>query len=538
MFYNYYKPSEYEYNDCTAKGACSVSPDVSSFREVMVLLLRQLSYYILKLEGMGAKSDNLKMEIINSIANLFPHSSYSNDEIYASILKTYNNFIQTKEAYQQICKEKDVNPLELRAIIKISSDMNLANLMSLGEKIYRERNKKITPERRQLFEILFIVIKSLATNISQLSDYKKIDDEDLNVVLEALNMLNYNGTSIIKLKNRISDVVELNYSIISQIGDKIYEKFDDINEVTVSTSSRPNKAILVSGDNLSELFELLKQTENNDVDVYTHSDLLIAHALSKFTDFKNLYGHFGSSADNFMLDFATFPGSILLTKNAAKNLDYLYRGRLFSTDKTIPVGLSQIKDNDFTELIDTALKARGFKTGKTREPVVVGYDVETLKNKFNNIASKFNNGEIKHLIIIGLTNLSSVHNDYYNELLSRIPDDTYVISFGAQKQNDNILSINLANNLPMLYRLMNEFLPMLNNDYGRITYFIAKCDANSFSAMVSLKDHGFNNIYLSNCPPTAINPQTLNAFMRLYNIKHTTKPKDDLKDISDTKKGT
>lgn len=535
MFDNYYKPSQFEYNDCVSKGACSIPPTVSSFREVMLMLLKHIAYYIVKLENLEFENTDAKIGLINSLSNIFVSSDYSDQEIYSSIINNYNTLIQIKDLYYQACKDKNVTPRWLKSNIKLSSDMNLSKLISLGEMIYREKNKNLSKNHSHIFDVLFMVIQSLASNIVLYSDYASVDDKYIDMLVNSTNILNYPRTTISKLKDLITDVVSINFEILAELGDKIYDKYGPIHSECVSLSSRKGKAILVSGSNLNELYELLRALEGKDIDVYTHSDLLIAHSLSKFDVFKNLYAHYGSDSDNFMLDFATFPGTILLTKNAVKNLEYLYRGRLFCTDTSVPLGVTGVDIKDFSKLIETTLSARGFKTGRDKNAITVGYDYEQMWKKLKTVAADFNAGKIKRLGIIGMTSLTSKNNDFYNELLSGISADDFIISFGAQKEDDNILSINLANNVPLLTRLMRKFLSLLNKTSDRITFFIGKCDANSLSTMIALKNHGYNDIYLSDCPPNSINPATLKFFSRLYGVKLVTSAKDY---ISDTKKGT
>lgn len=531
MYYNYYRPSESEFNDCTSKGACSIPPSVSAFREVIIMLLRQLAYYIVKVNNIGVECDELKLQLVHSLAGIFTNAEYSDEEVYTSILTNYNNLIQTKEFYTQLCKDKNITPRDLRSEVKISSDMNLSKLMSLGEKIYKERNKKISANHKQLFEILLLVTQSLSGNIISLEDYTDVDMKFLDKAVEALDILNYPRTSILKIKKYISDIVSLNFELVSKLGAEIYDKFGEIRKVSVSMSSRPGKSILVSGSNLNDLNNLLHRLDGEDIDVYTHSDLLIAHALEKLSKYKNLYAHYGSGSENFMLDFATFPGSILLTRGAVKNLEYLYRGRLFSTDKIVPIGVSPVLNNDFSDLIESAKNARGFKTGKTKDSITVGYDVSALNDKLQSIANDFNSNTIKNLFIIGMTSLNTRNNDFYNELLANVHDDTFIITFGGEKSDKNILPLNLSNNVPLLYRLMNKFIGMLKSEYDRISFFISRCDANSLSTVIALKEHGFNKIYLSNCPPNSINPQTIRAFTKLYGINMIANPKEDIKSI-------
>ena len=96
MYYNYYRPSESEFNDCTSKGACSIPPSVSAFREVIIMLLRQLAYYIVKVNNIGVECDELKLQLVHSLAGIFTNAEYSDEEVYTSILTNYNNLIQTK----------------------------------------------------------------------------------------------------------------------------------------------------------------------------------------------------------------------------------------------------------------------------------------------------------------------------------------------------------------------------------------------------------------------------------------------------------
>ena len=529
MSFNYYKPSKSEFNDCIAKGVCSVPPTVSALKEVIVMLLRHLAYYIEKLNKNGVECDELKKELVSSLAEIFTTADYSDGEVYSSILKNYNNLIQTKEFYIQLCKDKNIPPQEIRGEVKISPDMNLARLISLGEQIFRARGKKLGNNHKQLFDILLLITRNFASNIITLESSGSIESKYIDKVISSLVILNYPRKSVVKIKELISEIVLMNLEVVTKLGSIIYSQFGPVKEISVNQSSRQGKAILVSGRNLSDLFNLLTQLENLDIDVYTHSDLLIAHALDKFSGFKNLYGHYDSGVENFMLDFATFPGSILLTHGAVKNLEYLYRGRLFSTDSIFPVGVSHIQNNDFTALIDSAQNARGFKTGKSKKNTTVGYDADFLCEKLKDAANKFNSKEISKIFVIGMTSNENRNNDFYNKLLSAASADTFIITFGGEKKDKNILPINLANNVPLLFRLMNKFISLLESDYGRISFFISKCDSNSLSTMIALKELGFNNIYLSTCPPNAVNPQTINALSRFYGIKTLSNPQEDIK---------
>ena len=84
-------------------------------------------------------------------------------------------------------------------------------------------------------------------------------------------------------------------------------------------------------------------TKDKNIDVYTHGEMIIAHTYPKFREYKHLIGHFGVGVENCLLDFATFPGAILITKYAVENIEYLYRGRLFTMDSFVPKGAIKMR---------------------------------------------------------------------------------------------------------------------------------------------------------------------------------------------------
>ena len=100
------------------------------------------------------------------------------------------------------------------------------------------------------------------------------------------------------------------------------------------------------------------------------NDMMLAHTFPKFSTYQHLRGQYGQGIENCLLDFATFPGPIILTKHSLHNIENFYRGRLFTTDYTSsPKGIIKIENNDFSDIIDSAKKSKGFKTGKQCETV-------------------------------------------------------------------------------------------------------------------------------------------------------------------------
>ncbi len=529
MFYNYYRDESSEYDECTARGVCSIAPKISSLQEVLLIFLRQLSYYALKLADIGEDISAVSANIVESLSNLVSTTDYTDEQLLGLVSKQYAYLIKTKRQYIKVCKEKEIPYSELKFALDINPQITLSSVISQGERIFLDKYNKMSVSERNMYEILLTVLKSVSSNIVQLRDFSVSDSGSEIEVLRGLDLLNSRRFSLSKVKKGIRILAETDSRVIRQTAKAQRENFGNVSETEVSHSTSKGKSILVSGGSLDELYSLLKDTSNNNIDIYTHGDLLIAHAFDEFKKFNNLKGHYGTCSENCILDFATFPGAILLTRNSSQNLEYLYRGRLFSTEIFKPKGVIQIVNKDFKQLIESAREAKGFAKGQIRESELVGYNSEELKSKLEDISTKFKNREIEKLVIVGISNYSKQQEFYFKNLFKHLPEKTYVISFSYQFDFLNVLKINLVNNMPLVYEVMEKLFEKIEINSDRISFFLTKCDTGSISKIISLKNNGAKKVFLFQCTPNLINPSVLSTLEKTYGIKSTSTPEKDAK---------
>ncbi len=532
MFYNYYRDEGSEYNECTARGACSITPKMSSLQEVLIIFLRQISFYALMLNKMEEDISQISDMVVESLAGLISTTDYTDEQLLGLVGKQYALLVKTKRQYLQMCKNKDISCKEIKFGLEVTPQTTLTEIISQGEKLVIDKFNQMSASQRNLYEILLAVIKSVCANIISLKDNNNQNDENAKtVVLKGLDLLNHSKFSESRVKSKIKELVKADENLLKEIGDFQRKIFGQIKEVKVSHSTEIGKAILVAGGGLSELYHLLEATENKEVDVYTHGDLLIAHAFENFSKFKNLKGHYGSCSEKCILDFATFPGAILLTRNSSQNIEYLYRGRLFTTEKFKPQGVVQIVNNDFRKVIKSALEAKGFAKGQKRDFENVGFDTEILKGELNRIFEKFTNNEIEKLVIIGIANHSRQQENYFKTLSRHLPEKTLVISFSYNLDYKDTLTINVGNNVAIVYEILTYLFGMIPKSSDRVSIFVTKCDAGSISKIIALKENGAKNVYLSNCAPNVINPSVQATLEDAYGIKTTADPEHDAKKL-------
>ena len=147
-----YKRNYLDTNECTSRGACSVSPSIASMEEVAILFLQQLAYYILKLENFGASNNKIRFEIITTLASLISLNEFSEKQLHTIIVNEYFMLEEVKKTYNQLCKEKNIVPQDIKRISKFNASTTVAQTIALGEKLFLEKYNKISTEQKNLIE--------------------------------------------------------------------------------------------------------------------------------------------------------------------------------------------------------------------------------------------------------------------------------------------------------------------------------------------------------------------------------------------------
>lgn len=518
-------------NECTSRGVCTTSPTIAALEEVAVTFLQKIAYYILKLDRLGANNLNIRYKTISTLAGLISVNEFSEKQLFSVVIDEYYIYEEVKNTYVSRCKTLGLKANNIKLPFSFSEKTSLSKVINIGEVLLNKKSCNNNLVERNLYNILIILLKSLSQNLMKLKDFDAFDETTYKALLKVLDSLNKKTLSKDELRGKIELLAVLDNKTQQQISSNLLEVFEGINKVEVSHSTTQGKAILVSGNNFFDLYNLLERTKDINIDIYTHSNLLITHALGKFQQFKQLKGHYGNTTENCILDFATFPGAILLTKDSQNTTEYLYRGRLFSNDYIIPNGVIKIENNNFDELIETALNSKGFKHGKIKPSTELGYNPNEIQEKFEKLSEKLNSGYIKRLYIIGLNSYTETQKEYLNEFVNNLATDEYVISFSQCKTQENILHINIGNYPPLANHILEKLFQKYPINSKNITFLLTTCDIMTISGIIMLKVNKADNIYMLKCQPTQMNPSVFETFSKEFNIKNTTKAQQDLEAI-------
>lgn len=531
VYYDYYQSTQCEYDEFVSKEICAINPTTSSFQEIILLYLKELGYYLLKLKDLGANNDVIKDNIIEAISGIITNIDYNYNEFQRLIMILAQDLSQAKTIYIILCEKNNLKPHFLKSHFKHSKNLDISEIIKKGEKYYIKRNTSYSLEQKNLFNVMLFLIQNICIKIIQIKSYKKDYEKAYNAILKLLNAMNFDKITLEKVKC-IIEICTCEYcNILKELSEAQEEAYGERESVYISFSPRNGKAILVSGIDMTQLEAVLDATKNRDVDIYTHgTTMLMAHTLSKFRKYPNLAGHFGKCNDSSLFDFAAFPGAVLMTRYLFQRVEYLYKGRLFTTDSFAPNGIVKIKNHDFEPLIQAALKSKGFTKEQQQILRKVGFKQKEMEEKIKEIIIKMEKDEIKHLYIIGLFHHENEHKEYFSKFLSLMPKNCYAISLSHKKNEENILHIDSFYDYLFIYKTLEKFNEIKPLEQLKITIFITKCDQYTTTNIINFLNMGVKSIYLCKCTPSLINPSMIETMRKTFGIKEISSPEEDLEE--------
>lgn len=520
-----------ESDECLTRGICSVNPTLSSIQEIVVLYLKKLSFYVLKLKNFGITNEQIKGDIVENFFNIVTNIEYNQDQFHDAISKLYDYILQSKALYEKYCIEHDLEIETQKFYFKYSKHFDLTDAIRKGEKYFIKKSQNLLPEQKNMYDIMLFLCKSLLIKIIE-TKRLGVDSEDaVYMLLKLLDSINPGEYQKEDAKNVIQDAITIYYETIRNLHFAQMDRYGQMEPVEVSFSSEIGKAILVSGSDLAKLEKVLEQTKNTQIKVYTHGiEMLVAHSFPKFRSYSNLVGHFGSGVESSLIDFMSFPGSILMTRGSLQRVEYLYRGRLFTLDPIAPPGVIKLKDNNFEPLIKSALDAKGFTKKIDRPAIKVGFKDNELFGVVDKVIDKVISGEIKHVYIIGVLNYLNVNTKYFEDFLKNRPSDCFVFSLSYKAEGENIFYLDAFYDYSLIYKMLKRIEDRKPLNEINMSIFLTKCDKHTISNLLYLKQAGIRNVYMCKCPPTLLSPAIIQTLQDVFGVKEMTNAKQDIDD--------
>jgi len=314
--------------------------------------------------------------------------------------------------------------------------------------------------------------------------------------------------------------------------------------VDIGTRDRPG--ILISGHDLLDLEELLRQTMDQGVDVYTHGEMLPANAYPKLKKYDHLAGNYGGSWWHQREEFESFNGPILMTTNCLIPPKDSYKGRVFTTSIVGYPGMTHIPDRDgrekdFSEIIEYAKTCDPPKQIETGN-LTIGLARKAVIDRAGDVLDLVNRGKIKRFVVMAGCDGRHSDRDYYTRFAEALPMDTIILTAGCAKYRYNKLPLGDIEGIPRIldagqcndsYSLvaiaqaMADALGVGINDLP-ISYNIAWYEQKAVTVLLALLSLGVKNITLGPRLPAFVSPNVLDVLVKEFNIRKNTTVEEDL----------
>lgn len=321
---------------------------------------------------------------------------------------------------------------------------------------------------------------------------------------------------------------------------------------TVPLTIEKGPFIIITGHDLKDLQLLLEQTKDKGINIYTHGEMLPAHAYPEFKKYSHLKGNFGTAWQNQQKEFDHIPGAILYTTNCLMPVKPSYADRVFTTEVVSYPEMVHIgEEKDFTPVIEKALALGGYTKDQHMTginggiQVTTGFSHGTVLSVADQVIEAVKNGDIKHFFLVGGCDGARVGRNYYTEFVKQSPADSIILTLACGKYRFNDLDLGTIGGLP---RIMD--MGQCNDAYGAIKVAIAlaeafECDVNELPLSMVLSWYeqkavcilltllylGIKNIHLGPTLPAFISSNVLNFLVENYGISPISTPEEDLKKL-------
>jgi hydroxylamine reductase len=309
--------------------------------------------------------------------------------------------------------------------------------------------------------------------------------------------------------------------------------------------AKKGKAILVSGHDLKDLEELLKQTEGKGINIYTHGEMLPAHGYPGLKKYGHLAGHYGTAWQNQAKEFAEFPGAILMTTNCIQRPTPSYKGNIFTTGLVGWPDVAHVPGRDFSPVIKRALELPGFTADKNGKSVLTGFARNAVLGVADKVIEAVKGKQIRHFFLVAGCDGAKPGRNYYTNFVEQVPADCIVLTLACGKFRFFDKDLGAIGGIPRLLDVGQcndaysaiQIAVALSKAFGvgvnelPLSMILSWYEQKAAAILLTLLYLGIKDIRLGPSLPAFVSPGVLGVLVKNFGIKPITTPEEDLKAI-------
>ncbi len=539
---------------CDKIGVCGKHENVSNLQDLLNYLLKGISIWAVKARELGVTDEATDIFVIEGLFSTVTNVNFDEEWFVERVEEAQKVRAKIKNLFLKTYEEK-----EGRAFTGELHDSALWGGVTREEMLAKASGIGVLSEDdedvRSLKELLVYGLKGIAAyaDHAHILDYRKeVIFSFTEEALAATTRADITAEELTALVLKTGEIAVEAMELLDRANTTTYgtQKMTE-----VSTALEEGPGILVSGHDLRDIKELLVATEGTGVKIYTHSEMLPAHAYGELNRHAHLAGNYGTAWYNQHKEFESFKGAILMTTNCIKKPRDSYKERIFTTGLVGWPGVAHIADReegkpkDFTEVIDKALSLGSVlpeASTKEAKKLTIGFAKDQLMAVSDKVVEAVKSGAIKRFVVMGGCDGHQKSRGYYTELAKSLPKNTVILTAGCAKYRYNMLDLGDIGGIPRVldagqcndsYSLAYIALKLKDvfglddiNDLP-ISYEIAWYEQKAVSVLLALLHLGVKGIRLGPSLPAFLSPGVVKVLVENFGIKGVTNPEDAIRDI-------
>ena len=525
---------------CTKLGVCGKTPEVAGLQDLLIYQLKGISCCQKVLIDRGEKPAEDIIRFVESV--LF--TTLTNVNFDAAVhVELLLQSQQIKEQLRQAVGEApevaqvSYNLPETQA--KMLQDAPMAGIMY---------DRDLDPDIRSLRQTILYGLKGISAyghQARELGFHSEQVDAFYFLSLESITDDTLSVEELIRWTMRTGEIA---LEVMKVLDDANTQTYEIPSPRMVNTQLKKGPFIIVSGHDLKNLEQLLRQSEGSGVNIYTHGEMLPCHGYPGLKKYKHLAGNFGGAWQEQQKQFDNLPGCILMTTNCLMRPRESYKDRIYTTNVVGWDGVKFIppKENgekDFSEIIAHAKALGGYPEDAPPREILVGFGHHATLEHAEEIVAAVKAGKIRHFFLIGGCDGARPGRNYFTEFAKLVPQDCVILTLACGKYRFNKLDFGTVAGLP---RLLD--VGQCNDAYSAIKIATALSDAfdtnvnclplsmiiswyeqKAVAVLLALLSLGIQNIYLGPELPAFFSPNVLQYLADTFQIHQISEPQDDIK---------
>ncbi|WP_019851387.1 hydroxylamine reductase [Desulfitobacterium sp. PCE1] len=528
---------------CTIKGVCGKTADVSNLQDLLIYVMKGIAINSLQARELGIVRQDIDKFVMEGLFATITNANFDNARFVALVRE---GLALRDSLKADIVKAGGVLPANLHDSATWAADSaEEFDQKAAQVGILATENEDV----RSLRELLIYGLKGMAAYAEHAFALGYEDNSIFAFMMKGLAATTDDSLSADQLVALVLEAGKYGVDVMALLDKANTTTYGNPEITKVNIGVRNNPAILISGHDLRDLEDLLKQTEGTGVDVYTHGEMLPAHYYPSFKKYDHFVGNYGNAWWKQDKEFESFNGAILLTTNCLVPPKDSYKDRLFTTSVVGYEGVKHIpareegKVKDFSAVIELAKTLPAPTEIETGE-IVGGFAHNQVFAVADKVVDAVKSGAIKRFFVMAGCDGRMKSRDYYAEFAKALPKDTIILTAGCAKYKYNKLELGDIGGIPRVldagqcndsYSLavialkLKEVFGLDDVNQLPISYNIAWYEQKAVIVLLALLYLGVKNIHLGPTLPGFLSPNVAKVLVENFGIAGITTVEDDMK---------